>query len=141
MGNGMPNLERKGFLKALFNQIPAFIVPRRSLRARACLSAAKIAGPLSYVPALSPIVLSPLVDCRLPRLPVSHAAIAPTDGAQLQMSCNLANRAAAVNLSHGRNLQITTLHSPGQIHTPLHSTYVVLNCVSQFWSVVQELSK
>lgn len=37
MGNGMPNLEREGFLKALFNQIPAFTVPRRSLPARACL--------------------------------------------------------------------------------------------------------
>jgi hypothetical protein len=79
-GQWYANLEREGILKALFNQIPAFIVPRTFIASTRVSVDSETTGPLSYVPALSLIVLSPPVDWRLPRLKVSHAAIAPTEG-------------------------------------------------------------
>ena len=38
-----------------------------------------------------------------------------------QVSGNLPDASSAINLSHRRDLQISAVHSPGQIHTPLHS--------------------
>src|SRR6185295_17299821 len=44
---------------------------------------------------------------------------------------------AGVQGAHRGDLQIATVNRSGQIHSSLHSMYLVLNFLSQFWGSLQ----
>jgi hypothetical protein len=53
--------------------------------------------------------------CHSPRQPFQQM------GTYVQVTGNFPDPSSTVNFPHRRNLQISAVDSPGQIHTPLHS--------------------
>ena len=122
MGNGMPNLEPEGFLKSPVQPNPGVHCPPAFMAS----TRVSVGSENRWSPELR---ARPIAYCALAAGLTAVSQGYPPSlqqmGAQLEMSCNLANRAAAVNHSHGRNLQITTVHSPGP--NPYTSAFNICN--------------